>query len=245
MGEHVRRPFDRLTAPPVHPRPLGEVDVAVLDARPRDRRHEQRVAEQQLVVGGVGRLVRRVVEQQRPQDRRAGARALLERAVEIRQQPHPQLQRLADQPGPRLAEAPRLLRHRLDVRVVAAERLDDAELGPARQQLGVGVAVEAADVDAAERHAREPEVLQLRDRHPQVLPPRAVVARPLQRVALQPREARARDDERAAGRAAAARAPRARHGPSASRRGCGPRRAAAAPPCRGARRPRASSTASG
>ena len=46
---------------------------------PGDRRDQQRIAEQELVVGGVGRLVVRVVEQQRAQDRRARARGLLER----------------------------------------------------------------------------------------------------------------------------------------------------------------------
>ena len=64
--------------------------MPVLDPRPRDRRDQQRVAEQELVVGGVDRRVVRILEQQRAQDRRAGAMRLLEGAVQIRQQLHPQ-----------------------------------------------------------------------------------------------------------------------------------------------------------
>ena len=48
------------------------------------------------------------------------------------------------------------------------------------------------------RRPGQPEVLELRHRHPQVLPPRRVVARPVHRVALEARVAGARDDKRAA-----------------------------------------------
>jgi hypothetical protein len=198
VRDHMHRPVDALAGEPVHPRPLGDVDLAVLAAGARDRRQHQVAAEHELVVGRVGDRVVRVLVEQRAQDRRAGAVALLEQRVEVGQQPHAQLEHVAADAGVGLAERPRLLMHRALRRVVAAERLERAELGEAREQLAVAVVEEAADVDADPREPGQAEVLELGHAHPQVLPPRRVVAGPVHRVALEAGVAGAADHERAA-----------------------------------------------
>src|SRR5918997_1662774 len=64
------------------------------------------------------------------------------------------------------------------------------------QKLSVGVAPEAAHVHAGPGDAGEAEVLQLGHANPEVLPPRRIIPRPLQGVALQAGVPRARNDER-------------------------------------------------
>ncbi|HEX6552011.1 MAG TPA: hypothetical protein VF026_04560 [Ktedonobacteraceae bacterium] len=80
--------------------------------------------------------------------------------------------------------------------MAAAEGRQDAELHPAGEQLAAGVAVEAANVGADKRHARQAHVHELRHRQLQVLPPGAVVAHPAGAPALHASEARARQHER-------------------------------------------------
>src|SRR3712207_2922835 len=120
----------------------------------------------------------------------------LEEGVEVGDQALPELEHPAAHRREGLAEGPRLLPAGADGGVVAAEGLEDAELREAGQQLAVGVAPEAADVDPGPGDAGEAQVLQLGHAHPQVLPPGGVVPRPLQGVALQAGVPGARYDER-------------------------------------------------
>ncbi len=148
----------------------------------RRRRHQQvraphelrrRCVVQRPLPVRVGEL-----QEHRPHHRDPLARRLLRHRVDVGQQP---VARLDRRPADRLVPAPvhpRLLRRRVLVGVVAAERVEHAELQPARQQLRRGRAHEAAEVDAAERHPGQAEAEQHRRAQPQVGPGRGVVAGP-------------------------------------------------------------------
>src|SRR5215212_4504991 len=187
---------EAFAAPVVEPGALGQVDVPVLDAGAGYRGYEEGVAEQELVVCGVGRLVLGVLEQEGAQDRGSRPVALFEERVQVRKQPLAELYHLPANGLVGLAEDPRLLAAGTQSGVVAAEGLEDPELVPAGEELAVRVAPEAADVDPGPSDAGEGEVLELGHAHPQVLPPGGVVSRPLHGVALQSGVAGAGDHER-------------------------------------------------
>src|SRR5919112_6669906 len=146
---------------------------------------EQGVAEQELVVGRVCRLVGGVLEQEGAQDRRACPVALVEERVEAGEESLAQFDHLPAYRLVGLAEGPRLLAAGPYRGVVAAVRLEDPEIRPAGQELSVRVATEPSHVDPGPRDAGEGEVLELWHAHPQVLPPAGVVPGPMHSVALQ------------------------------------------------------------
>jgi hypothetical protein len=131
----------------------------MLDAGTGYRGDEQGIAEEELVVGGVGGLVLRILEEEGAQDGGAACVALLEEGVEVGDQALSELEHLAAHRLERLPESPRLLAAGAYGGVVAAEGLEDAELRPARQELAVRVAPEAADVHPGPGDAGEPQVL--------------------------------------------------------------------------------------
>ena len=98
-----------------------------------------------------------VVEDQRPLHRRAGLGRRAGSRVEVGQQPVAQLDRVAHEVLDHVAERPGVLVDVAELGVVAAERGQRAVLHPAQEQLGVGVAGEAADVGADEGLSGEPE----------------------------------------------------------------------------------------
>src|SRR5215207_994802 len=196
VGEDVGGSVETLAGPVVEPGTLRQVDVAVLDAGAGYGGDEQGVAEEELVVGGVGGLVPRVLEEEGTEDGGAGPVALLEEGVEVGEEALPELDHLAVYRLVGLPEGPRLLAAGAYGGVVPAEGLEDAELRPPGQEFGVRVAPEAADVHPGPADAGEPQVLELGHAHPQVLPPGGVVPRPLHRVALEAGVAGACDYER-------------------------------------------------
>ena len=102
-------PIEAFAAVVVEPGALGQVDVAVLDAGAGYGGHEEGVAEQELVVGGVGRLVLGVLEEEGAQDRGSRPVALFEERVQVRKQPLAELYHLPAHRLVGLAEGPRLL----------------------------------------------------------------------------------------------------------------------------------------
>src|SRR5215211_3320915 len=83
VGQDMGWPFEALATVVVEPGTLGQVDVAVLDTGAGYGGDEEGVAEQELVVGRVGGLILRVLEQEGAQDRRARPVALVEERVEV------------------------------------------------------------------------------------------------------------------------------------------------------------------
>ena len=173
--------------------------------------------QQELVVGGVRRLVVGVLEQQRSQDRRARAVRLVEERVQVGQQPLPKPQQSRQQRLVRLAEAPRLLRGVVSSsgcgRTAGRCRTPSSASAARRSRRRRSRRCRRRPGDA-----RQPQVLQLRHAHPQVLPPGRVVARPVERVALQTGVARRAviTNGRRSGRSA--RRPSWARAPSAGRR---------------------------
>mmetsp|Transcript_18956 Transcript_18956/g.75587 ORF Transcript_18956/g.75587 Transcript_18956/m.75587 type:complete len:277 (-) Transcript_18956:1159-1989(-) len=98
---------------------------------------------------------------------------------------------------PRLAEGPRLAALGVVVRVAAEERRERRRRDPARHELGLGVAEEAARVGAGEREAARRQREQHGRRDREVVPARGVVARPHGPPPLRAREKRPRQHERA------------------------------------------------
>ena len=89
--------------------PCGQIDEPRGQAGFQDRRHQQVGADHELVVDVECVFIVLVVEQQRPEQRHAGAMGLLQRRVEERQQAIAQLQILADDVFVIRAEAPGLV----------------------------------------------------------------------------------------------------------------------------------------
>src|SRR5215203_2396719 len=196
VRQDMDRPFEPLAAVVVEPGALWQVDVTVLDTGTGYGGDEQGVAEQELVVGRVCRLVGGVLEQKGTQDRRACPVALVEERVKVGEESLAKFDHLPAHRLVGLAEGPRLLAAGPYRGVVAAVRLEDPELRPAGQKLSVRVAPESSHVDPGPGDAGEGEVLELWHAHPQVLPPAGVVTGPVHGVALQASVASAGDYER-------------------------------------------------
>ena len=132
---------DRLPArvaparPEVEPLARGQVDLALGRALAQHRRHQQVGPEQELVLPPVDAAVLRVLEQQRAEGGDAGAVRLLHHVVDVRQQLVAQLDGAAVQLLVAQAVGPRLLVGGAEGRVHAHERIEDAHLQPAREQL--------------------------------------------------------------------------------------------------------------
>jgi hypothetical protein len=92
------------TGPEVAPGAAWQVYVAVLASGVGDRGDEEGVAEQELVVHRVGRLVFRVLEEEGAQYRGAGAVAFFEEGVEVGQEALAKLEHL---PAHRLVRFPK------------------------------------------------------------------------------------------------------------------------------------------
>src|ERR687894_46864 len=142
MGEDVGRAIETFPGPELDPRALRQVDVAVLDAWPEDGGDEDGVAQEELVVRCVGRLVLGVGEEEWAQDRGTRPVALLEERVEVGEEALAELDHLAAHPLVGLAEGPGLLAAGAYGCVVAAERLEDAHLCPAGEKLAVAIVKE-------------------------------------------------------------------------------------------------------
>src|SRR6185369_3224723 len=104
--------------------------------------------------------------------------------VEIRHQPVALLDEAAADGEMIGAVDPGFRMGRIVCGMVAEDRREGCELVPPREQLWAGAADEPADIAAAIGEAGQPEVLQLLDAQPQMVPGRAVVARPGRRIAL-------------------------------------------------------------
>ena len=79
--------------------------------------------------------------------------------------------------------------------VVAVERIESAQLHPARQQVGRWTAAKSADVRTTEGKARQAQVDDLRNRNSHMVPRAAVVAGPGRRVAVCTRIRRTSENE--------------------------------------------------
>ena len=156
VSQDMRRTFDILTSPEVEPTAGGQVDVAILHARPRDRRNQQGIAAQKLIIHLIGRRVFWIGQEKRAQERQAGTVALLEERVEVGQETLAQLEQSANDRFVGFAEELGLLVARLFLRMVAAKGLENAKLGPAREQFAAGVAIEAASIHATPADSRKP-----------------------------------------------------------------------------------------
>src|SRR6478735_4624313 len=177
----------QLAGVPVVPVTLGEVDGARGLPLLRHRRDEQVAAEEVLVVEVDDVRVVLVVEDERTLYRLAGLGRPHERGVDVGHQPVAQPHRLTSEVVDLGAERPRVLVDVVDLGVVAAEGSQRTHLHPAHEELGVRVALEAADVGADEGLTREAEAARHRHADPQVVPARLVVAHPVRRIALDAR----------------------------------------------------------
>uniref|UniRef100_A0A182VLH5 Uncharacterized protein n=1 Tax=Anopheles merus TaxID=30066 RepID=A0A182VLH5_ANOME len=178
-------------------RPHREVHVAAaLLLLVEHGRDQQLVAEQVLMVDRERVHVRRIVGEQRPHDRQAAPLVLVERGVPERQQPVALPDRVPYHEPHVLREQPRFAPLRVDVGVRAEERLERARLIPAREQLAVRVAEEAADVRTAEADAGDRQRQAHLDRGLQVAPLGHVVAGPDRRVPLAAGKVRPGQNER-------------------------------------------------
>src|ERR1700730_2913242 len=170
MGQNVGRAINTRAGPPVKPAPGRNVDVAMLHTRTRDRRHQQSVTAQKLIIHRVRGLIVRIGPEQWAQYRRSSAVTLLEERVEIRQKTLAQLEHVAADGFVWFTKSPRLLAARCFFRVIATERLKNAKFRPAGKQLPARVSVITADIDPRPAHAGEPKILELGEAHGEVLP---------------------------------------------------------------------------
>ena len=158
--------------------------------------NQDRGAEHHGVLPGPHRGIVRELVPQRTEHGRALAVRRLEEGVQVRHELVPPADGVADRSRGIGPEQPRLASLRLQVRVPAEEGVVDSDLVPPRHELGVGIAEETADVRSREREARQPERRHHRDRHPEVVPVRGVVAGPDRADSLRPGEKRAGEHER-------------------------------------------------
>ena len=164
--------------------------------RCRRRGHQQLCTQQErhrLVARQRGRI--RILIEQRPHQRRAGARILVGQRVNVGQQAVAFLDEPSPDRGVFRSVHPWFGARRVDRGMVAEQRHEGGELEPARHQFRRGAAGEAANVDRAVREATQPQVEQLRHRQLEVAPGRAVVAGPRRGITLATSVARARHHE--------------------------------------------------
>mmetsp|Transcript_33057 Transcript_33057/g.98364 ORF Transcript_33057/g.98364 Transcript_33057/m.98364 type:complete len:229 (+) Transcript_33057:742-1428(+) len=143
-----------------------------------DRRDEQPGPQHELIVHAERVGVVRELVPQRPQQRCASHVGLAAERVHVGQQRVALTDRVTQPRRRLLAKQPRLAARCIQVRVAAEKRVVRSQLVPAREQLRVRVAKEAANVGAGKRKACDRERQQHRHRRLEVLPLGHVVAGP-------------------------------------------------------------------
>lgn len=185
----------------VNVRPLDEAGEHALNASGalhEDRRDEDGAAKEELAIRGGKARVGGELPGERAHDRLALLVRVPEQRVQVREQLEADLHGLLRRLRHRRPHV-RLLAVRAEGVVVAVEGEEGAQLHPAVAELFVGVAVEAAGVDAEHGDAEEGEGEGLRDAEEHVVPFAGVVAAPVAGDGAGAGEGGAADDEGAFG----------------------------------------------
>ena len=184
------------------PATFREPHPARVSARGGHRRHEEGVADQELIVEpavrGVdvaGRARARRGPAQGPQDRMSAPARLPSQGVQVRQQPVAGPDQAPDDLSIGLVEAPWLPARHPDDRVGPAKGHEHRQLEPAHVELGAGVAAETPDVRSGKGDARHSEAERRGHLLAEAPPGRLGVARPDPGPALDARPPRSGHDE--------------------------------------------------
>src|SRR5580692_6642917 len=182
--------------PEVVPIARRQMNVLRVDLFRDDRRDEEIATKEELVVFAIEGLLIGILKKERLHQWNARARGLFHGGVDEGKKSVTQLDvALADR-FLLWATRPRLVIGGTLRGVIAIDRVEDAQLIPARQEIHRWRACETADVCSNERITRKPEIHNLRNAHSNVVPGGAVVASPRGRVAFGASIGRAREHER-------------------------------------------------